>query len=110
ANGRWKTITDHLEKDNVHVGTYSTKGRPVDIKINTKEGFSSLSGTGGSIEYNNALELVYIKPDGTEQSLGTANWSNYTAGDDGVRVKDAWPGIDIEMGILVNSLKTNFII
>jgi uncharacterized protein YjdB len=110
AAGQWLTITGHLEKDATKSGVYNTKGRPVNITINTEEGYSTLSGINGDLTYNHDLELVYLKPDGTESSLGKADWHNYTAGDDGVRVINAWPGIDIEMSVLVNSLKTNFIV
>ena len=109
-NGRWRTITDQLEKDNTHTGIYSVNGRPVHVKINTEQGYTSLSGTGVEFIYNHNLEMVYVKPDGSELSLGIANWSSYTTGDDGMRVKDAWPGIDMEIAVLTNGLKTSFVI
>ncbi len=52
------------------------------MTINTTAGYSALSGARGSITYNRGIELVYVQPDGTELSLGKANWSNYTVGDD----------------------------
>ena len=60
------------------------------------------------VSYNHNLELVFVKENGSEQSLGNANWSNYTAGDDGVYVKDAWPGIDMIMSLRNGGLETNF--
>ncbi|MCF8450263.1 MAG: Ig-like domain-containing protein, partial [Taibaiella sp.] len=110
ASGNWLTITGNLEKDEKKTGVYFTKGRPVNAEINTKNRYSKLAGNGISITYNNKTELVYVKSDGTETSLGQADWSNYTAGDDGIRITDAWPGIDIEITVLANSLKTNFVV
>lgn len=108
AQGRWRTIAEHLEKDNAHAGQFGTKGRDVNSSINAAEGYTTLSTDGGSMQYNNDLELVYVKPNGTEQSLGKINWSNYTAGDDGLRVKNAWPGVDMEVTVLMSGMKTNF--
>ncbi|MBX2906014.1 MAG: T9SS type A sorting domain-containing protein [Taibaiella sp.] len=108
-NGRWMTINSHLQKG-PNDGTFVTIGRPVEVTIDTRNKRSTLTGKQGAITYNNDLELIFVAPGGVETSLGKANWSHFTAGDDGVRVSDAWPGIDIEMAVLVNSLKTNFIV
>ena len=109
GQGRWKTISDRLEATpNGHA--YTTKGRPVNIEVNTQAGYTSLTGTNGKLTYNNGLELVHVLPDGTEQSLGKAKWTNFTVGDDGMRIADAWPGIDAEIRILVNSVKTSFVV
>ncbi len=110
AEGRWMTINKHLQKSKDEDGVYFTENRPYNITINAKKGYCMLTGKKGSLTYNDNLALVYQRPDGTEVSLGNADWSNFTAGDDGVRIVDAWPGIDIEIGVMINSLKTNYVI
>ena len=106
--GKWRTIQSDLKPTGTQ-GVYATSNQPVTVNINTKEHHSNIaSNNGSSISYNRDLELVYITPDGTERSLGAANWTNYTAGDDGVYVKDAWPGIDIEMNLRPGGIKTSF--
>ncbi len=108
AQGKWRTITDRLEKK--ANGIYSTAGRPVNIEVHTGEGYLTLVANGGSLAYNRNLELVLQNADGSETSLGKANWTNYTVGDDGMRISNVWPGIDMEIGVLINSVKTNFVI
>ena len=108
--GNWKTIRTRIEPDNAHAGVFAAYDQPVPVVVNTAEQFVTLGKSGEQMKYNNALELVYSKPDGTEVSLGTANWSDRTAGDDGVYVNNAWPGIDIEMHTIRGAIKTNYII
>ncbi len=110
--GNLATIENELHPDIAHPKVFATKHQPVYIKIDADLGYSTISRDfeGNSISNNKNLELVYIKPDGREHSLGNANWSNYTAGDNGVIVKGAWPGIDIEMTVKPNGVETNFYI
>lgn len=108
--GNWRTITTYLEPDNDHNGVYAAMAQPAPVVINATDKFSSLGKAGESIRFNNNPELIYVQPDGTETSLGNANWEHHTAGDDGVYVTNAWPGIDMEMHTGRGAIKTNFYI
>ena len=108
AAGNWRTITINLQPNNDHKGVYAAMAQPTPVIINAASGFSSIGKTGESIRFNNNLELIYVKPDGSEMSLGVANWTNHTAGDDGAYVTNAWPGIDIEMHTVRGAVKTSF--
>ena len=112
AAGNWLTFKTLLEPDNSHKGVYAAAAQEVPVTISTNEGntFSSLGKKGNSFEFNHNLELVFARPDGSEVSLGAASWASYTAGDDGVYVTNAWPGIDIEMHTSRGAVKTNFYI
>ncbi|MFI5196776.1 MAG: hypothetical protein ACHQD8_06780, partial [Chitinophagales bacterium] len=112
AQGNWRTIKTKLRPDNDHRGVYAANEQPCPVSINTNNvnSFSSLGKAGENFQFNHNLELVYAKPDGSELSLGTATWTNYTAGDDGIYVKNAWPGVDIEMFAFWGGIKTNFLI
>jgi len=112
AKGNWLTIKTQLEPDIINKGVYAANEQPVPVVINasgTNE-FSSLGKAGENFQFNRNLELIYVKPDGSQVSLGTADWTGHTAGDDGVYIKNAWPGIDIQMYVLLGAVKTNFII
>ncbi len=110
AGGNWVTINTQLEQDSKNKGVYSISHEvtPVVINTNTGNNFSSLGKDGDRIKFNNNLELIYVQPGGKEVSLGVADYSHHTAGDAGVYVTNAWPGIDIEMNILRGAIKTNF--
>lgn len=60
--------------------------------------------------FNNNLTLSKVMMDGSEISLGTANWSLKTIGDDGMRIINAWPNIDITVDFGLDKIKTNYII
>ena len=108
AAGNWRTITTTLQSDNAHKGVYAAMAQPAPVVIDAADKFTSLGKTGEYIRFNNNLELIYVKPDGSETSLGVANWANHTAGDQGAYIKNAWPGIDIEMRAFRGAIKTNF--
>ena len=110
AAGNWRTITINLQPDNDHKGVYAAMAQPSPVIIDAASGFSSIGKAGENIRFNNNLELIYVKPDGSETSLGVANWSNHTAGDDGAYVTNAWPGVDIEMHTVRGAVKTSFYI
>ena len=108
AGGNWRTITTNLEPDNEHKGVYSATAQPAPVVVNAAGKYSSIGKDEELIKFNNNLELIYVRPGGEHVSLGAADWSNHTAGDDGVYVKNAWPGIDIEMHTFRGAVKTSF--
>jgi gliding motility-associated-like protein len=108
AQGRWMTI--HTQLTGQGRGIYAATQQEASVTISTADKVTTLGKEGQSISFNHNLELVYVKPDGTEQPLGAADYSHYTAGDDGVYITNAWPGIDIEMHTLRGAVKTNFLI
>ena len=112
SKGNWLTVKTALTPDNARHGVYAATAQPVPVVINTNNGdnFSSLGKEGKLLEFNHNLELIFAKPDGSIVSLGNANWTNHTAGDEGVYVINAWPGIDIEMHTVRGAVKTNFYI
>jgi trimeric autotransporter adhesin len=106
AQGNWRTIKTQLQPS-AHPGVYAAAEQEVPVVIDALAGGSSLGSTGQLFRFNRNLELIY-KSSAGNVSLGKANWTRYTAGDDGVYVTDAWPGIDIEIFALRGALKTNF--
>ena len=110
AKGNWVTIKTQLAPDAANKGIYSIpdEATPLAINTNNDNSFSTLGKNGEMIRFNHNLELVYVQPDGKEVSLGIADYTHHTAGDGGVYVTNAWPGIDIEMNVLRAAVKTNF--
>ena len=90
-------------------GSYSAMSQEVPVSISPLgNGHVCLGAGQHQIIYNNKLELIFVDSTGFSTSLGSANWNNHTAGDDGVYVYNAWPGIDIEMRTNRGAVKTNF--
>jgi len=109
AHGNWRTIKSQLEQSKTP-GVYAASEQPVPVTISTTGKYVSLGKGTANIRFNNNLELVYIPATGAATVLGNADWSHHTAGDDGMYVTNAWPGIDIEMYVVRGAVKTNFII
>ncbi len=112
AQGNWRTIKSALVPSNSQKGVYTAMEQEVPVTINTNkaDNFSSLGKKGEIFQFNHNLELIYAMPNGSEVSLGAANFTNHTGGDDGVYITNAWPGIDIEMHVVRGAVKTNFYI
>ena len=105
--GVWRSVSKDLYPTG-H-GVYAAYAQEVPVAIATlgTEGVT-LGKAGNAIRYNNNLHLLYEDSTGHTTDLGAASWNNYTAGDDGVYVTDAWPGIDIELRTNRGAVKTNF--
>ena len=105
--GQWRTIKSWLTPEG-NTGIYSAKEQPEPVTSDAAHRLCSIGKPGERLQFNHQLELLYEQPDGNLISLGNADWTKHTAGDDGVYVTDAWPGIDIEMRTMRGAVKTNY--
>lgn len=109
AQGNLRTIHSVLQPSNKQ-GIYTATEQEVPVIADAQTRQITLGKTGRQITLNSQLELIFKGLNGTETNLGSANWNNHTAGDNGIYVHNAWPGIDIEMRLFRGGMKTNFII
>jgi len=106
-NGEWITINHKIsEKGN---GIYESSDQIVPVGINTKLFNTYLKTPSGKIDFNN-WKLYGRRSGDINVLLAEANWLDYTIGDDGIYIKNIFPGIDAKMYSLGGSVKTNFII
>ncbi len=108
--GNQRTVIANLRPRSSQPGVFSADQQPIPVGINTLEKYSYLGKLNHRFYFNRNLTLIFVPNGGEEQVIGAVDWSNYTAGDDGVYVTDAWPGIDMEMIAYRGQLKTNYII
>ena len=106
--GEWLTIKAQLRP--TVAGVYAAPEQECPVAIDTRGRYTLLGAAGEELKYNNDLRLVFENTDGQQTDLGPADWTNHTAGDDGVYVTNAWPGIDIELYAIRGAVKTNFVI
>jgi len=107
-NGVTKTYDGHLQP--VTASYYSGKNQDTPTFIDTDSKTTGFVYHGERFSFNNNLSLYKVMLDGSEVSMGTANWSLYTIGEDGMRIIDAWPNIDITVDFALDKIKTNYII
>jgi|GEM_PF-3878532 len=105
--GNWRTIQAKLSPE-VLPGIFSAVMSPMPVHIDTRAAYATAGMPGRRVMFNRRLELLYMAADGTEQTLGQADWSRYTAGEDGVYITEIWPGIDMEITVFRGAVKTNF--
>ena len=107
VNNQWLTINPHLR--NAGNGEYKADRQPQEVGISLANKLSSIKTEQGNVQFNN-WKLFGADINDTETLLATANWSNFTAGDDGVYITEIFPGIDATLKVMRGSLKTNFIV
>ncbi len=105
-NGQWIAIDKRLQPKGPFAFEASNQEDPLGFDIKRK---SSYIITGDGKTYFNDWKL-YGKNAGVETLLASADWTHYTAGDDGIAIKNIFPGIDAEMKVSRGSIKTNFIV
>ena len=106
AQGNWRTIQTQLQPTDKR-GVYAATEQEVPVQIGTQVG-ATLGVVGNQLQFNHDLELIFVNTANIATNLGKADWTHYTAGDDGMYVTNAWPGVDIEIFVLRGAVKTNF--
>jgi gliding motility-associated-like protein len=105
-NGEWITIDTRISPKGPLLYEASNQEDPVGFDIKRK---SSYILTPDGRTYFNDWKL-YGENGSSKTLLATADWTHYTAGDDGIAIKNIFPGIDAEMKVSKGSIKTNFIV
>ncbi len=96
AEGVLRTIDPHLKPTGL-TGVYKSLNQPSPVTINIPEKFTSLLNAGKELLINRNVSIYIKHTDGSVTPLGNPDWSDYTAGDDGIMVHNFYPGIDLEL-------------
>jgi len=109
AFGQWREINPALEVPAMP-GEFHASRQPNPVSINMNGKVCSIESRGYKLEFNRMLELFHLDHNRNMVALGKPDWTNYTAGDGGIKVTDFYPGIDLELIVYEGKLKTNFIL
>jgi len=104
--GQWITIDARLRTKGPSLFEASSQEDPVGFDIKRKSSY--IVTPDGKTYFNNWK--LYGEKRGVRSLVAKADWTYYSAGDDGISIKNIFPGIDAEMKISRGSIKTNFII
>ena len=106
-NGQYWLSIDHRLKFNEIKGLHANYfANPLFLSPANKS--IEIEHNGLLLKFNNWK--LYKSIDDQKIFLFEANWSEFTSGDDGVFVKNIFPGIDAEFIVMRGTVKTNFII
>ncbi|MFN8285225.1 MAG: PKD domain-containing protein [Chitinophagales bacterium] len=108
-NDVWHTIDPRLQPVGGEPGVYSAPHQPVPTSCNMNKKCVTLTAEGLSFEYNRNLNLSFFNAQ-TYTQAQPVNYGQYTIGEDGLLVKDAWPGIDMEQIFAIGEVRTDFVI
>ncbi|MFN3918432.1 MAG: PKD-like domain-containing protein [Flavobacteriales bacterium] len=103
---RWITIDHKLKSQGNNIYESPNQIEPIGLDLN--QNYTYIKTSMGYLRFNNWS--LYGEKDGVQTLISKANWSNRTVGEDGVKIKDIFPGMDAEMVVYRGSVKTNFII
>jgi gliding motility-associated-like protein len=105
-NGQWITIDTRLSP--IGQSLYEASNQEYPLGFDVKRKSSYIITAEGRTYFNNWK--LYGENGNTRTLLATANWTQYTAGDDGIAIKNIFPGIDAEMKVSKGAIKTSFIV
>ncbi len=108
ADNRFYEYNRKLSK--VNSSTYVSENKSVVATFDLSNKRTKLTTVENAEISFNQVKLVFLSANSTVQDYGIANWSNYSIGEDGIRIIDAWPNIDIEMINTFHGVKTSYII
>ncbi|TAH42245.1 MAG: PKD domain-containing protein [Bacteroidetes bacterium] len=108
--GNWREINYRLTPDVNNNQIFTASNQPTPIVLNLDKRFSTIEFNGKILSFNHDLKLVHVDDEGKETILGTADWSHFTAGDDGLKIIDFYPGIDAVFTLSTGTIETSFIL
>ncbi len=106
-DGHWLTIQPKLKPTGG--GDYAAASQTDPVVMSPAKKATSITTTEKSIWFNR-WKLFGKKADGNIILLGDANWTDYTAGEDGLFIRNIFPGIDAKLISGTGNIKTNFIV
>jgi gliding motility-associated-like protein len=106
-DGVWLTIDHHLLNKGNGIYEASNQAEPVGFDSNSKNSY--IITPNGKVHFNQ-WNLYGKTQNGAIELIAQANWSSYTAGDDGLYINNIFPGIDASMKVMRGAIKTNFIV
>lgn len=108
-NGWFRSMDKRLYPSVLQNNVFTNQGQPYETRINFNSFDVSIFDAGKGLVFNKNLKL-YSSLNGNKQLIASADWSNYTVGQDGAFIFNIFPGVDMEIIALHGSFKTNYIL
>ena len=107
VNGFWREINYRLEEpeDKLFIASH----QPDPVTFDLQGNFITIQNSNYIIQ-TKIPELIWRETNGTEHNFGIGDFSNYSAGDDGVIIHNIYPDIDFVFSIRSGEVETNFVL
>lgn len=110
ASNRWVSFDPRLMPTDLP-GVYQSRRQPNTTVFNAVEGYSSIFMIDGTtFQFNHQMRAYYENALGVPVMIENINRSNYSVGDDGVEIKNAFAGIDQQLIYGKSKIKSDYII
>ncbi|MES2619952.1 MAG: hypothetical protein V4615_03800, partial [Bacteroidota bacterium] len=109
-NDIWRTIDFRLRPDVTQTGVFSATNQPVPTKCDLNRKSTTLNESGFEFEFNRNLTLYFFDDSTVYTQSEIGNYTDYTIGEEGLRVKNMWSGIDMEQQFRAGEVKTSYVI
>lgn len=109
-NDIWRTIDQRLRPVEGKPNVYAALNQPVPTKCDMDRKSTSIIADGFEFEYNRNLSLYFFDDNTAYTKRENANYANYTIGEEGLYVKNIFPGIDMQHVFSIGQIKTNYVI
>ena len=108
---QWRTVDHRLRPMQGKNGVYAAMNQPLPVKFDMSSHYTSIDLGTFELKHNHNLSLYYVvNKEDAPVNAETGNYTNYIIGDDGARIRNIWPGIDLEAFAKEGQIETNFII
>jgi gliding motility-associated-like protein len=105
----WRTIDQRL-RPTADEKVFVASDQPVPTKLDLNRKSTSLTVKGFEFEFGRNLSMFFYDDNFVYTRTETGDYSNYTVGEEGLHVKNMWPGIDMLQQYSVGQIKSNYVI
>lgn len=109
ADDVWHSIDERLRPANTP-GVFIADRQPLVTKSDINRKSTSIASQGIEFEFNKNVSMYFVDGNNAQSATMPSDYSNYTAGDEGVFIKDVWNGIDMEQTFTLGEIKSTYII
>ncbi len=110
TNGFWREINYRLKPDASSSGKFVADEQPTPFFFDLTNKQFSVRNNSYVLEFAKGLELLVRDQSGVEHSLGVANWSDVSTGDDGILIHNFYPTIDAVFSLKQGEVEISFIL
>lgn len=109
AEDVWHSIDERLRPTNTP-GVFTAPQQPNVTKSDINRKLTSITVQGYEFEFNKDVSMYFVDGTNAQSAVMHSDYSNYTAGDDGVYIKNIWQGIDMEQAFTLGEIKSTYVI
>jgi gliding motility-associated-like protein len=109
-NDIWRTIDFRLRPDANTPNVYVANNQPAPTKCDLNKKTTSVNQGDFEFEFNKNLSLYFFDENTVYTQKEAGNYTDYTIGEEGLRVKNMWNGIDMQQQFRAGEIKTSYTI